>query len=112
MPMNIIKYSNSPAVALSVSFGFGLVGLLVIFALTIQADPWSNTIALIFPFNYPSQQSFSAVIDANGIPINFGASDNILIARFSINNVDKILENTGALMALNPSIPGICKPLS
>ena len=104
--------SNDLFFATTLSLGFGFIGVFILMVVTFLADPNSQTVALLFPINHDKIETFAAVIQAQGTPVNFGAFDNILIAKFETKDVSIIIKKTGALTALNPTIPGICTPFS
>lgn len=104
--------AGETAKAIGIALSFAVLGIFGIIAVTYKADFAMDEVAFVFPSDFNRQESFSAIIKADGTPISFGMSENIIIAKFSNNKTAaEAFKQSSAIFALNPKTPGICTPI-
>lgn len=104
--------AGETAKAMGIALGFAVLGVFGIVAVTFKADFTKDEVAFVFPSDFDRQESFTAIIEADGTPLSFGMSENIIIAKFNNNKTAaEAFEQSKAILALNPEIPGICAPI-
>ena len=97
--------------AMGIAFAFAVFGVIGIVAVTFKANFAENEVAFVFPSDFDRHQTFTSIIHLGGIPVSFGMSDNIIIAKFDENSAEEAFDLSEAIFALNPKTPGICVPI-
>ena len=93
---------NEHKIAMLLSALFGGLGLLAVLILTLRVQDESDTIMLMFPLNYGLKETMAAIQELDGKVVRFGATENLVVAKFGNSNISKIIHGTGALTAINP----------
>ncbi|MDX1737092.1 MAG: hypothetical protein R3261_02585 [Alphaproteobacteria bacterium] len=94
--------NKSTTMPLAAAILFGLFGVLAIVGLSMVQKEGAEIRALVFPPSYKEDQVAAAVFAADGKIIRFGATSNMVVASFKEKNNRTVLNQTGAVAALDP----------